>query len=283
MFTFDLNHEHATHYGIVNISVANMRRQPVFQAEIVNQTLLGTILPIFEQQNDFCFVKNWDNYKGWLTATSLRQVSREQAAEWAAKPKAIFAGNYGRVTQAIDSGSDTITDLTTCCLLTERNRISGTTEVELPDGRIGFVSSELLVSPETQAKVSCTPEEIVKLAKRFLGIPYLWGGTSSKAFDCSGFVQTVFRLLNKNLPRNASQMARLGEGITPASDFSNLKIGDLLIYGKSVERITHVSIYIGEGRYIHADGAVRINSLLPDATDFNQKRRDSVLMVRRII
>jgi cell wall-associated NlpC family hydrolase len=89
--------------------------------------------------------------------------------------------------------------------------------------------------------------------RRFLGVPYLWGGRSPKGFDCSGLVQFAYGLHGLALPRDSDQQARCGvpaEGPEP---------GDLLFFGH--ERVTHVAFALSEGDYLHARGAVRCNSL----------------------
>ena len=140
-------------------------------------------------------------------------------------------------------------------------------------------------------------ENIVATAKKYVGIPYLWGGMSPNGFDCSGLVRTAYFLgSGLLLPRNANQMALCGlpvpvfkaaadssrasasasedtnESASPAQTFcaDSLRAGDLLFFGRkgktpSEDRITHVGLYIGEGRMIHSSHLVRINSLYPDA------------------
>ena len=116
-----------------------------------------------------------------------------------------------------------------------------------------------------------------------MGIPYLWGGNSSKGFDCSGFVQTVFRLMNVDLPRDASQMAEKGTEVPLDDSLENLQIGDLLFFGKTMQRITHVALYLGNHLFIHAEGKVRINSLTPESKVYNDYRRKTLLKAQRIV
>ncbi len=95
-------------------------------------------------------------------------------------------------------------------------------------------------------------ESIVETARRFLGIPYRWGGASVRdGFDCSGLTMTVYRLNGLELPRNAYSQYHAG---TPVAGHA-LEPGDLVFFatGKS-HRISHVGIYTGDGRFIHAPG-----------------------------
>ncbi|HEX6922706.1 MAG TPA: S-layer homology domain-containing protein [Bacillales bacterium] len=96
-----------------------------------------------------------------------------------------------------------------------------------------------------QAEAS-TRNDIVRIAKQYIGVPYQWGGTTPSGFDCSGFVGYVFDKVGVNLPRTSSQMWGRGERV------SNLKQGDLVFFNTSGSGISHVGIYIGHGDFISA-------------------------------
>ncbi len=104
---------------------------------------------------------------------------------------------------------------------------------------------------------------IVNTAENFLGIPYSWGGTSpEEGFDCSGLTMTVYKLNGFNLPRNSRMQFRAGEAVIRA----DLKKGDLVFFatGNRPDNVSHVGIYIGDGRFIHApgrDARIRIDRL----------------------
>ena len=95
---------------------------------------------------------------------------------------------------------------------------------------------------------------------KFLGVPYLWGGTTPKGFDCSGLVQRIYRLHGILLPRDSDQQAKFGEPKHVGRP-ELLETGDLLFFGKSETQITHVAIYLSVNRFLHAHGQVRIGSL----------------------
>ncbi|HEY6837845.1 MAG TPA: NlpC/P60 family protein [Geobacteraceae bacterium] len=88
-----------------------------------------------------------------------------------------------------------------------------------------------------------------RTAERFVGIPYRWGGdTVVDGMDCSGFVRAVYNLCGVNIPRTSREQFRVGDVV--AKD--DLKDGDLVFFGSSEESITHVGIYVGDGRFVHA-------------------------------
>src|SRR5215207_4676264 len=93
-------------------------------------------------------------------------------------------------------------------------------------------------------------DSIVVLARAQIGTRYRFGGTTpTGGFDCSGFVRYVLAALQVSLPRTAAQQAAVGETI--AKDTTRLRPGDLLTFGRG-SRVTHIGIYVGEGRYVHA-------------------------------
>jgi cell wall-associated NlpC family hydrolase len=134
-----------------------------------------------------------------------------------------------------------------------------------------------------------TAENIIKTAKQFIGVPYMWGGTSIKAVDCSGFCKSTYFLNGIVLARDASQQCLTGDNVDISKyvdgsehtreALANLKKGDLIFFGTKAtaekkERITHVGIYIENGIFIHSATKVRINSLIPtDANYYDGSKR----------
>ncbi len=269
--------------AIVTISVANIRRLPVFQSELLNQTLLGTIVAFYEFQNDFYYIQNHDGHWGWINKHSLREITAEEAQQWLQEEKIFITANYATVHQTPDTHSPVLTDLVPTITLPLLRVDEHMAEVRLPDGRSGFVPRSAFRLASEQQQIEATPDNILKFARQFLGIPYLWGGTSSKGFDCSGFVQTVFRMVNVSLPRDSGQMFHVGKQVGSGKEEQGLIPGDLLFFGKSRRRINHVAIYMGEGRYIHARGKVTVNSIRSTDPLFEPYLFDLIVEARRVL
>lgn len=93
-------------------------------------------------------------------------------------------------------------------------------------------------------------DSVVQFAREQIGRRYVFGGTSpTRGFDCSGFTQYLGRAFGVNLPRTAAQQARVGQEIP--RDRNLLRPGDLLTFGRG-NRVTHIGVYVGNGRYVHA-------------------------------
>ena len=121
----------------------------------------------------------------------------------------------------------------------------------------GLIDEFFIVVPEDYsvarvAETGCEGlrSEIVRTAKRFIGVPYKWGGTSAKkGFDCSGLTLVVYRLNGLGLPRASFHQFKTGRAISR----QELQAGDLVFFAtRKPKRVSHVGIYIGDGKFIHA-------------------------------
>ncbi len=93
-------------------------------------------------------------------------------------------------------------------------------------------------------------EEIVKSARSFIGVPYLWGGNTQEGLDCSGFTLAVFRLNGLSLPRSSREQFETGSPV----ERKDLRQADLVFFNTSKKTVSHVGVYIGNGQFIHAPG-----------------------------
>ncbi len=273
-------------YGIVQLSVAHLRREPRRASELVDQVVLGYPVKLLKSQKSWYLVQTEYRYIGWITKGSLWRTTKEGLQKWQTGPRVRIRSLFALILEQPKDDALPVSDavLNAAVQLLSKNRYWA--KVALPGGTIGYIHTEHISDLPRLNMSSLTGEEIVQTAKTMLGIPYLWGGNSSKASDCSGFTQNVFRFHGILLPRDARQQAKDGVEIIPEKDFSNIKPGDLLFFGSSKNKITHVGISLGGYEYIHQDsqdGKVRINSFDSTAANYKAYRKITLRKIKRLL
>lgn len=278
-------------FGVVAVSVANVRSRPSHAAELTTQALMGMVLKLLKKQGNSYFVQLPDNYLGWLPERSIKVTTNEGVDEWKAARKVITISTFALAREQPNGTSTPVCDIVAGALLKQTGTAGNWVGVELPDGRKGYVEQPAVQDYETWKRTrSLTPENIEKTAKLFMGVPYLWGGTSPKGMDCSGFTKTVFRMNGLELTRDADQQSHQGEEVEPGKEFESLKKGDLLFFGaratgEKPEDVDHVGISLGKKEFIHTPGGawVKIDSFDPAAPNYNENLLKIFLRARRVI
>ncbi|MEN8157275.1 MAG: NlpC/P60 family protein [Bacteroidota bacterium] len=255
--------------GLVNNSVIHLRREPSSKKELVTQALLGAPIRILKEQEGRYLVQTPDGYLGWVNKQEVHPVDRVAIAGYRDAEKILFSAQYGFSYSEPDEASMPVADLVIGCILQVVSEKSDFYQVEYPDGRMAWVKRSEAVPAEDVFYRAATKEGVVTTILNYHGIPYLWGGTSSKNIDCSGLVSNVYFMNGILLPRDADQQSRCSRIITVDYDTTGLEAGDLLFFGRRVtdslpERVTHVTTYLERGEFIHAAGyreRVSINSM----------------------
>lgn len=281
-------------FGVVRLSVCNIRSKPKHSGELATQALMGTVLRILKEQDGWFLVQTPDDYLGWLDKGGF--VFKNHII-WEKSQKVIVLSEFARVyaepTLSISDSTEVISDLVYGNILRDLGLAPDNDQmrqVELPDGRRGYIIRRTCTPYWNWRKnVTATGKNIVATARRFMGTPYLWGGTSTKGFDCSGFTKTVYLGHGLQLERDASLQVHTGIKIeTDTSTWKNLQPGDLLFFGRKAtpekkERISHVAIWMGNGQIIHAAELVKIESLIRGEKDFAEDRLKTFIRAKRII
>lgn len=275
-------------WAIVRLSVCNLHAKADFASPLETQALLGTPVRVVKFDRWYQ-IQLPDEYIAWVHRDAIRCVTPHELEAWNQAEKVVVTAHYGFVYSLPDEESLPISDIVSGNRLKLIGRKGKFYHVEYPDGRQGYLLRRL-ACPETKwrKQLQCSAESILHTASTLTGVPYLWAGTSSKGVDCSGLVQTVFRLHDVIVPRNASQQAKVGQRINISPDNSNLQAGDLLLFGKPAtdtekEQIVHVGIYMGEGLFIHSQGDVHVSSLNPQDERYDAFNHGRLLYATRIL
>lgn len=275
-------------YGIINVSVANLRVDPDFSSEMMTQGLMG--MPVNVLQNAGWYrIQTPDNYIAWVHRVGVHPVTKEELSAWNKAEKIVVTSHYGFVYSEPDETSQTVSDVVAGNRLKWEGCKGAFYKVTYPDGRKGYISKSLsMPEKKWRANLKQDAASIIRTAHTMMGIPYLWAGTSSKGVDCSGFIRTVLFMHDIIIPRDASQQAYVGEHIDIAPDFSNLQPGDLVFFGRKAtperkERVVHVGMYIGGKRFIHSQGDVHISSFDPADELFDEYNLGRLLFAARVL
>lgn len=277
-------------YGVINQSVANLKTASSHASEMATQSLLGFPVKVLEKTHDDWYrIQTPEKYIAWVEGDGVARKSKKELDDYFSAKKIIYTNYAGFSYQSPDNKSQVVSDIVKGDVLKFVQTKDNFTEVEYPDGRHAFLENDNIKDlNDWYNGITVNTNDIIETAKKFVGIPYFWGGTSVKAMDCSGFTKTVYYLNGILLNRDASQQVNQGELVDTKDGFTKLLKGDLLFFGtkgtdSTKERVTHVGMYIGNYEYIHCSGRVRFNSFDNSKENFNAFRFNSFIKAKRIV
>lgn len=277
--------------ALASLSVINMREKPDYAAELGTQALMGTPVKVHYRDGYWVNIETPDGYRAWVNEMAIEPVDPARLDAWKASRRVVVTNYYTFFLDAPRPDANHVSDAVWGDVV-EYLGVSGQyTKVKLPAGKEAFVPtadvtdfrtwvdsrSAVVPADAAAAQVEKARTLILETAKTFLGVPYLWAGTSIKGVDCSGFSKSVYFLNGYMLLRNASQQYKTGEPIDVSEGLDNLQPADLVFFGREAtadkpERISHVAIYMGDGKIIHSSQLVRINSLIEGQPDFYDRK-----------
>ena len=231
--------------AVVLRPVVDMFSKPTEDADVVSQAIYGTNVAIVEQQPGWARIRTSDDYTGWAPLAALQTGAPYAVGDRSAEVASLFAHIYREASVTKHAPLVTL-PFEARLEVTAEDRDRGWLEVRLADGRSGWVQS----SDVARNPAPLSIPEMLAFSKRFLGLPYTWGGRSSYGYDCSGFVQMLERRRGVAMPRDAQPQAEW-RGVAPVTR-DKLEPGDLLYFGGSEKHITHTGMYLGEGKFINA-------------------------------
>jgi cell wall-associated NlpC family hydrolase len=275
--------------GVIKISVANLRSKPAHSSELATQATLGTPVRVYKSFENWYLIQTPDKYLSWVDSGGVQLMDSAQANAWRSAHKIIFTKTFGHTYSKQDKRSQVVSDIVAGGVFEKIEENGQFFKVEYPDGRMAYVSkAEAEDYDNWLENLSPTNETLVATSKTLMGIPYLWGGTSTKGVDCSGFTKTIYFLNGMVIPRDASQQVHTGQPIDSAKSFEKLVAGDLLFFGRKAtdstkEKVVHVGMWIGNNEFIHSSGRVQINSIDQNATNYDEYNYNRYLRSKRIL
>lgn len=275
-------------YGVVDLSVVCIHSDPYYGAEMSTQGLLGMPIRIVED-GTWLRIQTPDGYIGWVTSGGIARMNRTAYNAWLQAPKIICTVPAGTAYSKPSKSSDPISDLVCGNVLKVQGVKKGFYQVVFPGGREAYVSCSDAEPVEQWRKgIRLTATSLLKVARSLMGVPYVWGGTSSKGVDCSGLIKVTTFMHGLILQRDASQQAYTGHPVDIRDGYDQLRPGDLLFFGTPAsdgkrERIVHVAFYLGDKSFIHASDRVRVNSLDPNRTDYDAYNTRRLVKAVRIL
>ncbi len=252
-------------WALVKLSIATLRCEPKHSSEIATQALMGMPLRVIEIGDDWLRVQCPDNYIAYVPESSVKFMSQQDLDSWKCAERYIVT-IYDDQLVTEPKGDETVSDLVLGDILNFVKKKGKWMQLATPDGRTGWVKSSSVENFDKWVQQNIDLKKIEKTARRMMGSSYLWGGTSTKVTDCSGLAKVSYFSNGIILQRDASQQALTGLKI---NDWHEAQLCDLLFFGNSATgRVTHVGLYLRDGKYIHCSGQVKINDLNPDAPDY---------------
>ena len=278
-------------YALGNNSVINIRSKPKHSAELGTQGLLGMPLKVLDKKGDFYRIQTPDNYISWVDHGGIQRMTLQELTAWNLKEKIIFTSTSGTVFSQKNTKSIPVSDIAFGGIIALIKEHSSFYEVAYPDARIGFIQKRDATLYKSWLKNNPSNADFIEAsAKSMLGVPYLWGGTSTKGNDCSGFTKTVYLMNGFVIPRDASQQIHAGKVIDKELQFNGLKKGDLMFFGTPAtkdkkQRATHVGIWLGNGKgeFIHSSKNVHVSSINKDQPHYDEFNKNRYLGSRRYI
>ena len=231
-------------YGICPLSVIPIRSNSSDTSEMVSQLLFGETVEILEKKGSWTKVRCiWDNYIGWVDTKQIKPITPTESEQYQEKLACTLDLLQGA--------------------MTDGHYIPVTIGATLPnydgvkfemDGKSYTYSGQAYFPSDIKPNA----EFLIKIARRYLYAPYLWGGRSPLGIDCSGFTQVIFKMIGIKLARDSKDQVEQGELI----DFVEQgQAGDLAFFENRKGKITHVGILLEDRKIIHASGQVRIDKI----------------------
>ena len=234
---------------VVKTTYANIYREPSFSSEMITQALFFETLEVKSEHDSWLKISQWDGYEGYVHKFYLcdfdknredRTILTERLTPIYMKPELISVSMLAPFGSRIS------------CSRNNNNWCN----LKLDSLNYYFKAPATMNYPINR-------DTIISHCDRLMGSPYLWGGKTPFGYDCSGFVQEIFRSVDVNLNRDTSQ--QIQDSRFPSIDLSAIKRGDIIFFDFEKKGVDHVGIWYGDDQVIHCGGCVKIQSIHDDS------------------
>jgi len=242
---------------VISKNVVNVHLEANNDTELVTQAFLGQPAWILEEKDGWSHVELWDTYRGWLQTRFTAPLASDTPYA-SAFPKARIKSLIADIRTEPRMTAPIHTKIPVSCEAELADERGAWLQLRLPGGQAAWARKadvEIVTTPWPERTVA-PGASLVRAAKRFVGTPYLWGGSTPFGIDCSGFVQLLYRMHGFQLLRDAGIQARDPRAVPIEPE--KLRQGDLVFFSSATDterkEIVHVGMYIGDGQFIHAAG-----------------------------
>lgn len=254
--------------GIVTGDQVNLREAPNTSAAVLTRLEEGTQVSIVGASEGWYNV-NFGELTGWINGQFVSVGDSASVTGYITGSNVNIRGGAG-------TWADVVTKLNDGDKVSVVGRSFDWINIQTADSTIGWVRKDFISIGASRGDE--TGRQIVSFARKFLGVRYVYGGSTPNGFDCSGFVKHVYSGFGVNLERVAADQANQGVRISKAE----LRMGDLVFFDTDggSNYINHVGIYIGNGNFIHASSGGAKGVTISDLGGFYA---NSYMAARRIV
>jgi hypothetical protein len=230
-------------HGVTGLSIVPLRSEPAHRSEMVSQLLFGETYEIIEEKGNWLQVKcSYDDYLGWMDAAQHTAISEKDFGN-------LTANEPGLAFELVSSAISGYHSIPIVC----GSSLPFFDGMNFKIGKEKFVYNGQALQGEAK-----NAGLLERIAVRYSGAPYLWGGRSPFGIDCSGFMQVVFKFAGIRLLRDAYQQAEQGSII---NFIEEAQPGDLAFFANEAGKIIHVGLILKDQQIIHSSGKVRIDKI----------------------
>ncbi|MEW5795465.1 MAG: NlpC/P60 family protein [Candidatus Zixiibacteriota bacterium] len=263
-------------FAFVTTNLTDLWAEPRYNSERASQLLFGEIVRLGPVKNGYVKVFQTDEYTGWVDQRFLRPISRSASRLYNTEARHVVVRDRVKVMAEAGRPSAAPYLLFYGTRIMVRSAARGLAACRRPDGTEFKCRRSGLALVDNNSVRPPLGTAVVAEARRFVGVPYLWGGITTVGFDCSGLVRTVLGRFGVYVPRDTKDQIKIGRPV----DREQVRTGDLLFFKR------HVGFAMGRNHIVHSSvggSGVRVNSLTPGSDDYRPDLDRDFAAARRIL